>query len=223
MQVHWVYKDLMSIPSLLRLEEHRALSEITLSGMVLDLGGDKNSEYLRFFSGRFDTTTLNFSEKARPDILHDLETPLPIANNEYDHVLLINVLEHIFEYRSLLQEVTRVVKSGGNIIIVVPFLFPVHPSPDDFHRFTASTLKKELSKGGFDDISVKSLGGGVFASRYVLLDRLLPKAIRVLNFYTLRYCVTILDILIEFFARRFHKKYNKADYALGFCATARKI
>ncbi len=212
----------MGIPSLLRLEEHKALSAITLSGRVLDLGGDKNSDYLRFFRGQFKTTTLNFSEKTQPDIVHDLEQPLPVAGGSYEHVLLINVLEHIFEYRALLRESVRVLKMRGSIIILVPFLFPVHPSPEDYHRFTASALQRELELLGLQDISVTALGGGVFETRYLLLDRLLPKPLRALNFYICRYMAYGLDALAEAFARTFGKKYDKKDYALGYCAVARK-
>ena len=211
----------MSIPSLLRLEEHKALASIALSGRVLDLGGDKNSEYLRFFRGTFDTTTLNFSPEARPDIMHDLEKPLPIENASYDHVLLINVLEHIFDYRALLQEARRVVKPGGSIVIVVPYLFPVHPSPEDYHRFTASALKKELEVAGLRDIRVETLGGGVFAARYLLLDRLLPRPLRIINFYTGRYITRGLDVLFIQVSRVLGKKYAPGDYALGYCAVAR--
>ncbi len=212
----------MKIPSLLRLEEHKALSAITLSGRVLDLGGDKNSEYLRFFRGQFKTTTLNLNEKSKPDIMHDLEKPLPIADESYDHVLLINVLEHIFEYHTLLREAVRILKQGGSIVVVVPFLFPIHPSPEDYHRFTSSALSKELALAGLKDISVSSLGGGVFASRYLLLDRLLPKPLRILNFYTCRYLMYVLDAFIEWLAIFQKKKYNKGDYALGYCAVAHK-
>jgi SAM-dependent methyltransferase len=212
----------MGIPSLLRLEEHKALSRLTLSGKVLDLGGDKNSEYLRFFGGVFTTTTLNMSPETRPDILHDLEKPLPIESGSYDHVLLINVLEHIFEYRALLTEAMRVLKPGGSIVILVPFLFPVHPSPEDFHRFTASALQKELHAVGLEHASVRPLGGGVFAVRYLLLDRLLPKPLRLFNFYTVRYAAYALDALFMDFARIGGKKYDASDYALGYCAVASK-
>ncbi len=212
----------MNVPSLLRLEEHKALSHIELSGRVLDLGGDMNSEYVCFFKGQFKTTTLNVDEKARPDILHDLEEPLPVKNDSYDHVLLINVLEHIFAYRQLLTEARRVLKPGGQLVIVVPFLFPVHPSPGDYHRFTTSALRKELSIVGLQDISVCVLGSGIFAARYVLLDRLLPKSLRLLNFYTCRYLAYALDALAETFSRTSRKKYGKGDYALGYCAIAHK-
>jgi len=212
----------MNVPSLLRLEEHKALSDIELSGSVLDLGGEKNSEYLRFFRGQFETTTLNFSEKAQPDIQHDLETPLPVADNSYDHVLLVNVLEHVFEYRALLREAVRVLKPGGSIVVIVPFLFPIHPSPEDYHRFTSSALEMELSLAGLRAVSVRALGNGVFTSRYLLLDRLLPKPLRILNFYTCRYIASGLDVCMETVARALGKKYKKEEYALGYCAVARK-
>ena len=210
----------MHIPSLLRIEEHKALSGVTLSGRALDLGGDKNSEYLRFFRGTFDTTTLNFSPEARPDIVHDLEQTLPIKDGSYDHALLINVLEHIFDYRALLQEARRVVKPGGSIVIVVPYLFPVHPSPEDYHRFTASALKKELEVAGLRDIRVQALGGGVFAARYLLLDRLLPRPLRIISFYTARYAAYGLDAFLIALTRMLGKKYVPEDYALGYCAVA---
>jgi SAM-dependent methyltransferase len=212
----------MNTPSLLRREEYKAMSHITLSGSVLDLGGEKHSEYLKFFRGEFETTALNLSKKALPDIEHNLEQPLPIPNSTYDHVLLVNVLEHIFEYRALLREAMRVLKPGGSVIVVVPFLFPVHPSPEDYHRFTSSALAKELAAVGGRNISVRALGGGVFASRYLLLDRLLPKPFRIVHFYTCRYIAYGLDALIETAARILKKKYNKEDYALGYCAVAQK-
>lgn len=212
----------MDIPSLLRFEEHKALVQITLSGRVLDLGGDKNSEYLRFFKGTFETTTLNLSSKTRPDIVHDLEKPLPIADGSYDHVLLMNVLEHIFEYRALLQEAVRVLRPGGSIVLTVPLLYPFHASPGDYHRFTATMLEKELEKEGFVDIHIQSLGSGVFAARYLLLDRLIPRPLRVVNFYSCRYVVQALDRGVEGLSRFLGKKYDKADYALGHCVVAHK-
>ena len=211
-----------NIPSLLRIEEHRALSRITLQGNVLDLGGDKNSEYLTYVQGTFKTTTVNFDKKARPDVVHDLEKPLPFEDSSYDWVVLCNALEHVFEYRALLQEAARVARSGGGLVVVVPFLFPLHPSPEDYHRFTASTLRREMEHLGLKDIRVVPLGKGLFSARYLLLDRLLPRSFRFINFYTGRYIAYSLDTLYAGVARLVGKRYTPADYALGYCATAKK-
>lgn len=212
----------MSIPSLLRNAEHGALAKITLSGKVLDLGGDKNSEYLRFLKGSFSTTTLNMSEKAHPDILHDLEQKLPIGDNSYEHVLLMNVLEHVFEYRALLAESFRVVKPGGSVIVLVPFLFPVHPSPEDYHRFTDSVLRKELERVGAKKIVITPLACGVIRAQYLLLDRLLPKPLRLINFYTARYFVEFGERVLVLLSKTLRKKYQPETYALGYLAIGTK-
>ncbi|MES2931083.1 MAG: class I SAM-dependent methyltransferase [Patescibacteria group bacterium] len=211
-----------STPSLLREAEHQALSRITLSGSVLDLGGEKGSEYLSYLQGDFTVTALNLDEAAVPDIFHDLEKPLPIPDESYDHVLLINVLEHIFDYRQLLTEAVRVVRPGGSIVIVVPFLFPIHPSPSDFWRFSGQTLERLLTSLDLEKVSVHALGSGVFSARYVMLDRLLPTVFRFVGFYTLRPLTVFADRLFVHVARMLGKKYRTEDYALGYCAVARR-
>lgn len=210
----------MEIPSLLRLAEHRALAGVCLDGTVLDIGGDERSAYRAIITGTHTFTTINCDPKARPDIPHDLELPLPLQNATYDHALLVNVLEHVYEYRQLLTESVRVVKPGGRIIIIVPFLFPVHPSPHDFHRFTEEALRRECEHAGLSDIHIIPLGWGVFAARYVMLDRLLPWPARLLGYYTIRYLVGFLDIAWNWIARITRRKYDSAHYALGYVLTA---
>lgn len=207
--------------TILRKAEHEALRGITLSGNVLDLGGDARSEYRTCFSGVFSITTANLDDATMPDIRADLETSLPVADGSYDAVLLINVLEHIFEYRKLLSEAARVVKEGGMLVIAVPYMFPYHPSPHDFHRYSKAALEKALSVSGFREIRVIPLGSGVFAARWLFIERLLPRL-----FYPLTYVAQPLagfcDALFTTLARMARKKYRPSDYALGFVAVARK-
>lgn len=211
----------MEIPSLLRLAEHHSLEKFTLTGKVLDIGGDVKSTYRRLIQGNHSFVTINLDEGAFPDILHDLEKPLPLGDRLFDHAILINVLEHVFEYRQLLREVVRVVKPGGEVVVVVPFLFPVHPSPHDFRRFTAEALLRECELAGMGDIRIAALGTGVFAAGYVFLDRLLPWPLRLLNFHSVRYVVALLDVIWTRVARLTKKKYTPQDYALGYVVQAR--
>lgn len=210
----------MTVPTLLRQAEHRALSTLELTGTVLDLGGDARSDYRKIINGSPVFTTVNLDEKALPDILHDLEKVLPVGDASYDHVLLINVLEHVYEYRQLLSEAARVVRPSGTVIIVVPFLFPVHPSPQDFWRFSGTALRKECEVAGLSVEEIVPLGSGVVAARYVMLDRLLPSVFRLFGYWTARPLVFLVDRLFTALARLLKKRYEPADYALGYFVKA---
>lgn len=213
----------MNIPSLLRIEENRALSSIVMNGSILDIGGDRNSEYVRLIGGEHEITTINLDLKSKPDIIHDLETPLPVEDSAFDYALLINVLEHIYGYKPLLEETTRILKPSGKLVIVVPFMFPVHPSPYDFRRFTSMALERELETLGYADIYVKPLGHGVFSACYLAVDRLMPWPVRLAGFWTARYAALGLDAAFSALSRLLGKKYDPSDYALGYFVTAVKI
>lgn len=206
--------------TILREAEHRALAAVTLSGQVLDLGGDVRSPYRTLFKGSFTLTTVNLDPKTHPDVVADLEKPLPLPGASFDGVLLMNVLEHIFEYRALLAECRRVLRPGGTIVIVVPYLFPYHPSPDDYHRYSASALTRMLVD--FEHIAVVPLGSGVASARFVLLERLLPGSFQRLVGPLVHPLVKGIDWCITAIVHSLKKKYSPSDYALGFVVTAKK-
>ncbi|HVW71533.1 MAG TPA: methyltransferase domain-containing protein, partial [Candidatus Paceibacterota bacterium] len=158
---------------------------------------------------------------AKPDQLADLEQPLALPDSSFDSVLLMNLLEHIFEYRALLGECARVVKPGGRIVIVVPYLFPYHASPDDFHRYSASALRRALTAAGYTAVNTVALGTGVFAARWLFIERLLPRPLAFLSAIMVP-CAHGADWLFSAVARAAGKKYDPADYALGFLVTATK-
>jgi ubiquinone/menaquinone biosynthesis C-methylase UbiE len=45
---------------------------------------------------------------------------LPFANASFDRIYLLDVIEHIVNYTVLLQEATRVLRPGGNLMISTP-------------------------------------------------------------------------------------------------------
>ncbi len=212
----------MNIPSILRIKEERYLDSLDLDGSVLDLGGDRKSSYFKQLSGRNEICVLNMDDKTKPDIFCNLEDKLPIGDESYNNVLLINVLEHIYNYRDLIKEADRVIRKGGKMIIIVPFMFPYHPSPDDYHRFTEVTLYREIKALGHHDIKIEKLGHGVFSAMFLFIDRITPWPIRIINYYTIRHLVILMDKLLSLLADLMHKKYKKDDYALGYAVSSIK-
>ena len=208
--------------TILREEEHKALKGIELSGKVLDLGGDKRSEYSKLFTGDFTIITVDINPKAQPDIVSDLEKPLPIPDASYNDVLMINVLEHIYEFKQLVAESARVLIPGGKVVIVVPYMFPYHPSPGDYHRFSKTALEKLLAGEGFSNVQVTPLGSGVYAARLLFLERLLPSWLQSLFAPLSHSSARINDAFMTTVANTSRKKYQASDYALGFLVTAQK-
>jgi len=52
---------------------------------------------------------------------------------------------------------------GGHIVVAVPFAFPVHGFPMDFHRWTKEGLKLDRMNAGFEIMETKYLGS-IFTS-----------------------------------------------------------
>lgn len=154
--------------SLFRQLTYQKLSSIKLEGRVLDLGGVKDAEYHKLFSGNFEIKTVNIDIKSQADFNFNLEKNLPLEDSSYNNVICLNVLEHIFNYQNLVNEAYRVLKSGGQMINVTPFLLNVHPSPNDYFRYTKQALEKIFETAGFGEIKIEEIGTGVFGATYQL-------------------------------------------------------
>jgi SAM-dependent methyltransferase len=95
----------------------------------------------------------------RIDVFADLAAPLPFADACADTVTVFKVLEHLREPGRFLRECARVLRPGGRIVILVPFLWQVHEAPHDYFRYTRYGLEYLLTEAGFDDVSVREKTG----------------------------------------------------------------
>jgi SAM-dependent methyltransferase len=78
---------------------------------------------------------------------------LPFDGNSVDAVIAESLLEHLKEPERAVREILRVLKPGGMLYILVPFMLGFHSSPDDYHRWTTSGLRELLK-----DFEEKELG-----------------------------------------------------------------
>jgi SAM-dependent methyltransferase len=95
---------------------------------------------------------------SRPDIYADAST-LPIADASIDTVLILDVVEHLSKPREALNEISRVLRPNGRLLLEMPFLYPIHDAPHDYQRFTAHGLVREMEAVGLRvDSLVPSIG-----------------------------------------------------------------
>jgi len=69
------------------------------------------------------------------DIICDAHD-LPFAESVFDLVICVAVLEHVVDPQRCVAEIHRVLRPGGRVFAVTPFLQPVHMGAHDFTRFT---------------------------------------------------------------------------------------
>ena len=107
--------------------------------VMLDIGG-RGKPYAKFFNARVRWHfVVDIEPGASVDLVADARL-VPVADSSVDVVLCTQVLEHIPEPVPVLQEIFRVLRPGGTLILSVPAIFPQHGSPGDYWRFMPQGL-----------------------------------------------------------------------------------
>jgi uncharacterized protein YbaR (Trm112 family) len=75
-----------------------------------------------------------------PDLVADAQAT-PLDDAVASVVVAEMVLEHVLDPVAAAREMQRVCREGGVIVATVPFCFPWHGIPYDFHRWTPSGLR----------------------------------------------------------------------------------
>lgn len=84
---------------------------------------------------------------AQPNLFADASR-LPVSGGVIDAVVLLEVLEHLRHPREALEEIARVLRPGGRLLLTVPFLYPIHDAPHDYQRYTVHGLEREIEAAG---------------------------------------------------------------------------
>lgn len=133
------------------------------SGSLLDLGCGYVPLY-DFYKNFVNQITCvdwanSYHENPHLDIVADLNKALPLESELYETIILSDVLEHIMEPLNLISEMERLLKPGGHILMNVPFLYWIHESPYDFHRYTQFGLQGYFDKTTLKVKEIEPYGG----------------------------------------------------------------
>lgn len=143
-------------------------------GLVLDLGCG-NAPYREWYGSLADRVVTYDPVVTDAVEVVGVAERLPFAGEVFDCVFALEVLEHVTDVESAIAEVLRVLKPGGEVLITVPFVYPIHEAPHDYRRFTQFGLQSLLERQGFvvQDLSAK---GGL---NLLLMHWLLMIVVRV--------------------------------------------
>jgi SAM-dependent methyltransferase len=171
------------------------------SGRLLDIGcGNKTYEkhfapYVSNYIGlEFPATRAD-----RQGDVYGTALSLPFAGKAFDTVVSFQVLEHVPDPQTAVNESYRVLKRGGKILLTTNFMWGIHEEPHDYFRFTRYALTLLFDKAGFEQVSVVPMAGfWVTAGQRIsyALERHLQSAwaaLRIPVLFAIQYCAGKLD------------------------------
>jgi SAM-dependent methyltransferase len=115
-------------------EEMLELIHAHRNGWVLDAGAGLKTVYYD------NVVNLEIVDYPTTDVL-SLGECLPFKTDVFDAALSVAVLEHVRDPFAYARELIRVLKPGGTLLAVAPFLQPLHGYPDHFYNMTSSGLR----------------------------------------------------------------------------------
>ena len=122
-------------------------------GLLMDCGAG--------LRGTYYANVVNYEIVAYPttDVL-GVGEELPFKDGTFDAILSLNVLEHVKDPFRCANEIVRVLKPGGSLYCVVPFLQPLHAYPHHYYNMTHHGLRN-LFEGKLDVVNQQVLGSGL--------------------------------------------------------------
>jgi SAM-dependent methyltransferase len=126
-----------------------------------------------------------FGMRRQSNIIYYDGKRLPFDDASFDHVLCIEVLEHVPDPSTFLADLKRVLRQGGTLILTVPWSARLHHLPYDYSRFTRFGLVALLDTAGFSGVTIEERGNDIA----VIANKLIVLMIRLLRPRRLRNCV----------------------------------
>lgn len=128
----------------------RAVAEtFSLPGPILEVGsqlipGQEELGDLRpYFSGR-PYVGLDVRPGPGVDLVGSVES-LPCADQSIGTILALNTFEHVPCFWRGFDEIRRVLRPDGALLLACPFYFHIHSYPSDYWRFTPEAFKLLLN------------------------------------------------------------------------------
>lgn len=154
-----------------RMRFRAAYPHVRPGSRVCDLGCGLEAAFLDYAADKIATGVgvddqVASGRQGRWERVHaDLREPLPLQDAQFDHVVMLAVLEHLTEPEKVLREAHRVLAPGGSLIMtwpssmVDPILNTLHAlhlisdemeSDEHQKRIPVDTIQKLLQRIGFE-------------------------------------------------------------------------
>jgi SAM-dependent methyltransferase len=129
-------------------------------GATLDIGAGL-SPYDAILESVADRVTIVDIEdrSGRVDRIGDIQDMPEVPAGSFDSILCTQVLEHVPRPRRAMDELARVLRPGGYLVVSVPHLSAIHEAPSDYFRYTEYGLRELAEGAGLEVVEILPTGG----------------------------------------------------------------
>lgn len=140
------------------------IRELPTPKSILDAGGG-SSPYRQYVASATDDYVVLEVDRIVTDkrddrsvVIGDVHT-LPFCDEQFDLILLTEVLEHLYDPIRAIGHLARTLKPGGLIFLTTPQYWHVHGWPSDYYRYTNYGLEYLCRRSGLECVRTETQGG----------------------------------------------------------------
>ncbi len=190
-------------------------------GRVMDIGGKDRGAFIKPRHKVDEWFVVDIASSNEPDLLADVCDLSELNDEQFDVVNATELFEHVSDPEQGLRECVRVLKTGGTMIISMPFLFPIHADPSDFQRWTEHKWRQEAAAVGLEIEELIPMG------RYFTVSMEMWKTfVRIVPIRPVRWfcylAYPLCDTLTRLDRLRFVQNSTLGNYTTGYYIVARK-
>ncbi len=130
-------------------------------GDAIDLGAGLGRYRSLFADQAQSFVTLDIQDLPGVDIVADVLNP-PVEDASFDTVISTAVLEHVREPWVMLEHVARMLRPGGTVILMAPFMCVYHSDPHHYYNYSVDGLRYLCERVGLE-VELCGKYGGVWS------------------------------------------------------------
>jgi SAM-dependent methyltransferase len=131
-----------------------------MGGKLFDYGCG-GAPYQGYFTSCSDYIRADVLPATNVDRVLQLDGLTAEPSEHYNAILSSQVLEHVPDAGGYVRECSRILKTGGMILLTTHGMFPEHKCPHDYYRWTSEGVEKLLQSHGFEVLESTKLTCGV--------------------------------------------------------------
>jgi SAM-dependent methyltransferase len=148
------------------------LLNVQKNDSVLDIGKGMREKFDMINCSNLETLDVNEYDDY-PDILFDLCGEInENMKNSYDTIICLAVLEHVYNPFKAIENITKLLKDGGKVYGMVPYLYHYHAPNNlkfqDYFRFSKDALSYLFKD--FKEVELYPIRGKISTSLNILME-----------------------------------------------------